>query len=233
MNDLPRIDGLIRAGQFLPARELLRAAIDRGDAPSEFDGRLIDVCLSMGDTAAAHAAALAYVARKPHELDAHFYLGKCEFASGDLAAARKCLDEIAKKGADRFAAYHLLSARIFAGNGDPQAAVAALRLATQLDNLDPEPWMMLAQLFLDAGDAETSTHAWTQFAQRSRRPDAWIHVGRIHAKAGDVSMAAQSYRAALGLDADHPDALRALGFLAAETFDFDTAKDCKLPSHFL
>ncbi|MBL8512581.1 MAG: tetratricopeptide repeat protein, partial [Betaproteobacteria bacterium] len=153
----------------------------------------IDALLAGGHNASAHALAVECVRRAPQDADAVYYRAKCEWALGDLAATRMSLDALASMGAERFAAYHLLKARLHDAANERADAIASLQRATGLDD---------------------------------RAPDAWVHLGHLHARAGRMDQAAQAYRAALSIDPDDRDALRAMGTLAAETFDFPTAKAC-------
>jgi CRISPR-associated protein Csy1 len=186
----------------------------------------IDALIAAGQNAQAREAALAFAARDPQDLDAHFYVAKCEWAMGALDAAQAALDRIAGLGADQFAAFHLLNAQIAIKRADAPAAIAALQRAVAMDAALPDAWFHLAHQWSVTGDHAAATDAWQRYAVLSRSPDAWVHLGRIRAREGDVARAAEAYRAALSIDASHADALRAMGALAAETFDFATAKDC-------
>ncbi len=223
---LARIDALIAARQFASAREALQSALADADAGPQVHGRLIDVCLAMGDAPAALEAAHAFERHFPREPDACFYRAKCEWACGRLNESKHSLARLAAQGADRFAAFHLLAARVHLSAGDSGAATASLHRALERDPKDAEAWMMLAQVHVSAGDRSAAIEALTQGAQLSRSADAWVELGRLQAATGDVGPAAQAYRTALGMDAGHAGALRSLASLAAETFDFNTAKQC-------
>ena len=191
---------------------------------SEFER--IDALIAAGQLDRAREIALAFAEQDPENLDAHFYVAKCEWAAGALDAAQAALDRIAGKGADRFAAFHLLIAQIAINRADALAAVAALQRAVVLDADLPDAWFHLAHQLSATSEHAAAADAWHRYAALARSPEAWVHLGRLRAREGDVARAAEAYRSALSIDANHADALRALGALAAETFDFVTAKDC-------
>ena len=186
----------------------------------------IDALIAAAKFALAREKALTFARREPENLDAHFYVAKCEWAAGAPDAAQEALDSIAGKGADRFAAFHLLSAQVAIKRADAPEAIAALQRAVKLDAALPEAWLYLAHQMSATGEHAAATEAWHRYALLARSPDAWVHLGRIRAREGDVARAAEAYRAALLIDKSQADALRAMGALAAETFDFVTAKDC-------
>ncbi|MBL8521294.1 MAG: hypothetical protein JNK75_11550 [Betaproteobacteria bacterium] len=186
----------------------------------------IDALIADARSAEAHAIAAAAASQDPSNLDAQFCLAKCEAALGRHATALGILDRMVPLGADAFAPFHLLHAQMRVALGDAPGAIAALERATAIDAQSADAWFHLAHQHSAAGNAAAALEAWERYAAAAASADAWVHAGRLRAQDGEVARAAQNFRAALSLDAAHAGALRALGALAAETFDFNTARDC-------
>ncbi|HET8725631.1 MAG TPA: tetratricopeptide repeat protein [Anaeromyxobacteraceae bacterium] len=109
---------------------------------------------------------------------------------------------------------------------DAQKALAAARPPGEAV-IDPEPWRLLAQLRLDAGDAADAEAVLTDLGRRSPADGAagLRDLGRVVADRKDLDGAAALFRKAVSVDRRDLDAWRRLAELEESRRRFDAARE--------
>ena len=108
---------------------------------------------------------------------------------------------------------------------DIQVALAATRAPGQAP-LDPDPWRLLAQVKLDAGEARGAIEVLEDLASRlpPEGAAALRELGRVHAERKELDSAAALYRRAVAAERRDTEAWRLLAELEESRRHFDEAR---------
>ena len=226
---VPSIDGRVLAAPAAKASARAYAEYLRGRQAEQ-----------RGDWRTALEAYRVAVDADPHAAALRVALAEALARNGNLARAsaeaRKAV-EIDPAGPSAAEAWLVLG-RTAAIGGRPGEAEEALRrsIAVQVAGaaklppgqapLDPDPWRMLAQVKLDAGDGPGAITVLDDLAARlpTEGAGALRDLGRIHAERGDLENAAALYRKAVTAERRDTEAWRRLAELEESRRRFEEAR---------
>ena len=183
-----------------------RAAVDADPRAPSLRVALAEACARTGDIPGAEAEARKAIALDPAgpaAAEAWLVLGRTATISRRPADAERALRSAI----------------------ETQSAIAAKHPAGHAP-LDPDPWRLLAQLRLDAGDAPGAEAVLEDLARRlpSEGAGALRDLGRVLADQKDLDRAAALYRRAVALERRDTEAWRRLAELEESRRRFDEAR---------
>lgn len=157
--------------------------------------------IQQGACAEAIGALEGLIAVAPDVPKAHYLVGFCRGAGGQVDDALRALDRTLDLRPG-YPGAAMLKGQILAQSGRHEPAQAAFRAeieSTTSDAMAREAWWGLGLSLRDSGNASQALEAFSRAAEAgSGKPEAWIEVAEIHRKSGELDQA----EAALGRAAE-------------------------------
>ena len=165
----------------------------------------------------------AVLAGEPRHPDALHLLGALRQEAGDLAEARRLIEQ-AVAVAPQTGVFHLSLGNVCQAAGDPERALGAWRRAAELDATLVEARANIATLLAALGRREESADAWRDATRAAPQwAEGHVRLGEALAELDRTDEAVAAFQAALARDASRHDARNALGCALAKRKDFPGA----------
>jgi tetratricopeptide (TPR) repeat protein len=203
---------LFNTGRHADAEAEARRAL-RLNAGAAEAHTLLGVILASKGTANAEAAdSLSQaIALNPQSFDAHFYLGRVQYAIRDYDAARRSLSEAAKLSPNHGEARFFLGT-VLEALGDTDAAYAQYEALIRIDPQSASGRIGAGLLLLKNGKVEEAIGELNRaIALDAGRFEAHLAMGRALALAQRYADAVAPLKKAIALAPDRPDAHYQLG----------------------
>jgi putative PEP-CTERM system TPR-repeat lipoprotein len=173
--------------------------------------------LSEGDLGGARAAFARALDLNPDQMDALAGIVAVDLATKNVGDARDRIDAVLKRKPQTPGALIMLAKVEFTANNFAKAE-ATLRRALDIDPSNPEPYGLLAQLYMQQGKLEAAKKEFSEIARlQSRSVGARTLLGVLCYATKDYSAAQSWWQAALRIDPNAAAAANNLAWLYAET----------------
>ena len=163
---------------------------------------------------------------EPDNLPALEQLVELDLADKNFSAASQRIQaELVKR--PKQIELHLIQAKVLILQGDTQAAEAELLRTAELDPKNPNPYLLLAQLYFDTKQNQKSlTKLEEAIACAPKNVPALMMLATIHSTEKDYAKAASAYERVLVIDPKFSPAMNNLAYLCSENLNqLDRAYD--------
>lgn len=186
---------------------------------------LVEAWLALNAPENAAAAAQRGLQRFPGDRELSLLLAGIQGGLGQDVDAQRLMAELTPAPAE-IARVRGLSARILAGRGNTDAAIAALEDSARLLP-DATTYGNLGRLLSVAGRFGRAREYYEQAVRRApRQIDYWIGLGLCSEQLDDARAAERAYTEALRIDVNRAELHNQLGILYAKRGDFEAARRC-------
>jgi tetratricopeptide (TPR) repeat protein len=210
----------LRENRVKDAEALLTRALELGPKLSAANSLQGAVYLAQKDNARAVAAYAAAAAAAPARSPFRIQLAQFHLQVGEIAAAKKVLEETIKNAPDYIPARMLL-AKVLASEKNYDDAIAHMDKVLALDGTHPEALLLSAQLRLAKGEKEKAIITLeTATRVYPNAPQAHLSLGSAYLANGEIGKATVSLSQAVALAPDLPAAVIALAELNVRQSNF-------------